>query len=519
MSGNGEWRRRFGGIIGGMLLDDQACYQALRARDARFDGRFFVGVASTGIYCRPVCGVRLPQRRNCSFFPSPAAAEASGFRPCLRCRPELAPGFAAIDAPGALARRAASLIEQGELNDRSVVALARRLGVSDRHLRRVFAAQFGVSPVQYAQTLRLLLAKRLLTDTALAVIEVAHASGFASLRRFNAAFRQRYRLAPSRLRSRAMAQAPGTGDARAGAAPEGEATLRFELAYRPPLDWEALLAFLAQRAIAGVESVQGRAYRRVVAVASAGRRVTGWVQVTRSRDRDTLVATLSASLAGVVPRTLAAIRRVFDLDSRPDEVSRVLGELAAANPGLRVPGAFDGFEIAVRTIVGQQVSVAAANTIAARLAARFGQPVASPFASLDTAFPHAEALAIRGEGELAAQGLSGARARAVLALARAVCEGSLSLRSDASVEETLAQLAALPGVGPWTAQTIAMRALGWPDAFPASDLGVLRALGVRSTARAEEISQHWRPWRAYAVMHLRAASPGSAGRAPAKAPR
>ncbi len=487
-----------------MLLDDHSCYQALRARDARFDGRFFVGVSSTGIYCRPVCAVRLPQRRNCRFFPSPAAAESQGFRPCLRCRPELAPGYATIDAPGALARRAVSLIEEGGLDGASVTALARKLGVSDRHLRRVFTSQLGVSPAQYAQTLRLLLAKRLLTDTALPVIEIAHASGFASLRRFNAAFRERYRLAPSGLRRAALAGPAGTQPAH-GARSE-PAVLRFELAYRPPLDWSALLAFLAQRAIEGVESVDASSYRRVVASTIGERRCDGWIEVRRSRKRPTVIATLSASLAGAVPRTLAGIRRLFDLDCRPDEVARVLDALAVAHPGLRVAGAFDGFEIAVRTIIGQQVSVAAANTVASRLATRFGAAVATPFAALSHVFPDADALAALDVAALVGAGLTGQRARAIVALARAVREGALSLRNDASVEQTLARLAQLPGVGPWTVQMIAMRALGWPDAFPAADLGVLRALGVRSAARAEEISRQWRPWRSYAVMHLRAGS-------------
>ena len=498
-----------------MLLDDQSCYQALRARDARFDGRFFVGVASTRIYCRPVCGVRLPHRRNCSFFPSPAAAEASGFRPCLRCRPELAPGYATIDASGALARRAASLIDEGGLNEGGVTALAARLGVTDRHLRRVFAAQFGVSPLQYAQTLRLLLAKRLLTDTELPVIEVAHASGFSSLRRFNAAFRERYRLAPTRLRRVSPAEQARTSPGRG--AHGGESTLRFELAYRPPLDWETLLAFLAERAIAGVESVDGNAYRRVVSVAGAGRRLAGWIEVVRARGRHTLVATLSASLAGAVPRTLAGIRRLFDLDCRPDEVARVLGTLAAAHPGVRVPGAFDGFEIAVRTIIGQQVSVAAANTVAARIAARFGAQLATPFAALTNTFPDAEDIARHGKEALAGEGLIGARAHAIAALASAVQDDGLSLRSDASVPDTLARLANIPGVGPWTVQMIAMRVLGWPDAFPATDLGVMRALGVRSGARAEAASQQWRPWRAYAVMLLRAGARAGARQSASKA--
>lgn len=478
-----------------MLLDAPGCYRALQARDARFDGRFFVGVSSTGIYCRPVCGVRLPRRENCSFFPSAAAAEADGFRPCLRCRPELAPGFAAIDAPAAIARRAASLIEDGLLNDGGLQDLARRVGVTDRHLRRVFATHFGVSPVQYAQTQRLLLAKRLLTDTALPVTEVAMASGFASLRRFNALFRERYRLAPGRLRAQASQDGAADGE-------RLEPELRFELAYRPPLAWDALLGFLAVRAVAGVEAVDARGYRRVVSLHSGGRQAQGWVEVRHRAARRTLEVRLSSGLQRVVPQVLARIKRVFDLDGRPDEVADALGPLAADAPGLRVPGAFDGFELAVRAILGQQVSVRAAHTVAGRIAARFGTPVATGVAGLDLAFPSPQALAGVGADELAGLGIVGQRARAIVALARAVRDGRVALEPGGDVDREIAQLQALPGIGDWTAQYVAMRALGWPDAFPAGDLVVMKALGAASPAAARDAAQAWRPWRAYAVMHL-----------------
>lgn len=478
-----------------MLLDAPSCYRALQARDARFDGRFFVGVSSTGIYCRPVCGVRLPRRENCRFFPSAAAAESGGFRPCLRCRPELAPGFAAIDAPAAIARRAASLIEDGALEGGGLPDLARRVGVTDRHLRRVFAEHFGVSPVQYAQTQRLLLAKRLLTDTGLPVTEVAMASGFASLRRFNALFRERYRLAPGRLRAQASQDSPAS-EARV------EPEMRFELAYRPPLDWDALLGFLSARTVVGVETVGARAYRRVVSLRAGDRQAVGWVEVRHRAARRTLEVRLSAGLHRAVPQVLARIKRVFDLDGRPDEVADALGPLAADAPGLRVPGAFDGFELAVRAILGQQVSVRAAHTVAGRIAARFGPPVATGVAGLDLAFPAPQALAGVAVDELAALGVVGQRARAIVALARAVCDGHVALEPGGDVETEIARLQSLPGIGDWTAQYIAMRALGWPDAFPAGDLVVMRALGAASPAAAREAARAWQPWRAYAVMHL-----------------
>jgi len=487
------------------LLDPPSCYRALQSRDARFDGRFFVGVSSTGIYCRPVCGVRLPRRENCRFFPSAAAAESGGFRPCLRCRPELAPGFAAIDAPAAIARRAASLIEDGALDAGGLPELARRIGVTDRHLRRVFAEHFGVSPVQYAQTQRLLLAKRLLTDTVMPVTEVAMASGFASLRRFNALFRERYRLAPGRLRAQASQR-----EAARGAHDEPE--MRFELAYRPPLDWDALLGFLAARTVAGVETVGARAYRRVVSLRTGERQAIGWLEVRHSAARRTLQVRVSAGLHRAVPQVLARVKRVFDLDGRPDEVADALGPLAADAPGVRVPGAFDGFELAVRAILGQQVSVRAAHTVAGRVAARFGSPVATGVAGLDLAFPAPQALAAAAVDELAALGIVGQRARAIVALARAVCDGRIALEPGGDVEAEIARLRSLPGIGDWTAQYIAMRALGWPDAFPAGDLVVMRALGAPTPAAARDAARAWQPWRAYAVMHLwRRHATGAAG--------
>jgi len=478
-----------------VLLDHAGCYRALRARDSRFDGRFFVGVASTHIYCRPVCGVRLPRRENCSFFPSAAAAEAGGYRPCLRCRPELAPGFAVIDAPAAIARRAASLIDDGFLNEAGLEQLARRVGVTDRHLRRVFGDHFGVSPVQYAQTQRLLLAKRLLTDTALPVTEVAMASGFSSLRRFNALFGERYRLAPTRLRE-------GARRGVAGASGDEEPVMRFELAYRPPLAWDALLDFLRARTISGVEAVDARGYRRVVSLRVGDATAAGWIEVRHRSARRTLEVRVASGLQRAVPQVLARVKRLFDVDGRPDEVARVLGPLASATPGLRVPGAFDGFELGVRAILGQQVSVRAAHTVAQRVARRFGAEAATGVPGLGIAFPSPSVIAAARVDELAALGIVAQRATAIRALATALCDGRISLEPGGDVERELEALRALPGIGDWTAQYIGMRALGWPDAFPAGDLVVMRALGAKTPAQARAAAQAWRPWRAYAVMHL-----------------
>jgi AraC family transcriptional regulator of adaptative response / DNA-3-methyladenine glycosylase II len=474
-----------------MTLDPHTCYRALRARDARFDGRFFVGVSSTRIYCRPVCTVKPPRRENCRFYPSAAAAESGGYRPCLRCRPELAPGNASVDATTRLAQAAASLIEDRALDDEGLEAVAARLGISDRHLRRAFGAEFGVSPVEFAQTQRLLLAKRLLTDTSLPVTEVAFASGFGSLRRFNALFKQRYRLQPGQLRRRMAGGGLAPADA-----------LQFELSYRPPYDWPALSAFLAARAIAGVEALEDGRYRRTARIVVEGKAHAGWIEVSPSPKKPALRVTVAASLAKALPPVLSRVKALMDLACNPAEVAAALGALAAKHPGLRVPGAFDGFEVAVRAILGQQVTVAAARTVAGRLAAAYGDALETAFHSVNRSFPSAETIADLSHGQIARLGMPGARARSVIALARAVAEGELDLVPNADVESVLEKLRALPGVGEWTAQYIAMRALAWPDAFPHTDLGVMRALGERDPRRVLELGEAWRPWRAYAVMHL-----------------
>ena len=474
-----------------MTLDPGTCYRALRSHDARFDGRFFVAVSSTRIYCRPICSVKPLKRENCRFYPSAAAAESAGYRPCLRCRPELAPGNASVDATTRVAQAAASMIEDGTLGEASLESVAGRLGITDRHLRRAFGAEFGVSPVEFAQTQRLLLAKRLLTDTALPVTEVAFASGFGSLRRFNALFKQRYRLQPGQLRRKMKQAVPAAGDC-----------LQFELSYRPPYDWPAVSAFLGARAIAGVETFEDDRYRRTVRITAGGKPQLGWIEVAPSRKKPALRVMVSASLAKHLPPVLSRVKALMDLACHPIEVARALGALAKRRPGLRVPGAFDGFEVAVRAILGQQVTVAAARTVAGRFAAAFGDPVETPFDSLCVVFPTAVRIAELPYGRIAKLGMPGARARSVVSLARAVAQGGLDLVPNADIEATLDKLRALPGVGEWTAQYIAMRALAWPDAFPHADLGVMKALSERDPRRVLELGEAWRPWRAYAVMHL-----------------
>ena len=488
-----------------MTLDAETCYRAVAARDRRFDGLFFVGVRTTGIYCRPVCTARTPRRDRCAFFGRAAEAERAGFRACFRCRPELAPGSGPVDSVPRLVSRAVGRIEAGFLNRASVDELAASLGVGSRHLRRTVAAELGVTPVELAQSRRLALAKQLLHDSHLPMAEVAYASGFSSLRRFNALFRERFGRPPSALR-----RTQGNG------APPGALVLRLD--YRPPLDWEAALRFLADRATPGVESVSGGAYRRTVRLGESA----GWVSVAPDSGRPALRAAVSLSLVGALLPLAARLRALFDLDARPEVIAAHLGgdgllaQEVRRRPGLRVPGALDGFEAAARAVVGQQVSVAAATTVSGRLAAALGASVATPFPELTRLSPAPEAMVAAGEDRIAALGMPWARACTLVALARQVATGDLALERHAERGEVVERLRAIPGIGDWTAQVVAMRALGDPDAFPAGDLGVRRALGGVDPRRALARAERWRPWRAYATMHLWGAG---AGRHPSETTR
>ena len=477
-----------------MTLDPNSCYRALASHDPRFDGVFFVGVTTTRIYCRPVCRARLPRADRCRFFPSAAAAEAEGFRPCLRCRPEKAPGRSIVDATGRLARAAAARIAAGAMNgDGTLESLARSLHVSSRQLRRAVRREYGASPVELAQTHRLLLAKRLLTESELSMSEVAFASGFSSVRRFNALFQSRYRMSPTRLRRREGAGA---------ATPADSFTLALD--YRPPLDWEAMLAFLAARSIPGVEMVRdGRYYR---SLAEGEHR--GWVAVGRSERGHALEVGMSLALLPALMPVLARLRDFFDLDAEPATIDGQLGAdpvlepLVQRHPGLRVPAAVDGFELALRGVIGQQVSVRGATTLVGRVAERFGEPADPGLPGIHRYTPAANRIADVPPERLAAVGLPRARAECIVRLARAVADGEILLEPGADVDVTVAALQELPGIGPWTAQYIAMRGLHWPDAFPGSDLGIRKALGNITPSELRRAAERWRPWRAYAAIHL-----------------
>jgi len=481
-----------------MTLHDDAAYRAISTHDARFDGRLFVGVTTTRVYCRPVCRVRLPRRENCRFFSNAALAEAHGFRPCLRCRPELAPGLSLMDSSQALAQQAARTIEQAahEGQTLSMPRLASRLGVTDRHLRRIFQQHIGVAPIDYLTTQRLLLAKHLLTDTAMPVTQVALASGFASLRRFNAAFAERYRMNPSGLR---RARVDGDDDAQRAAS----TMLRLRLAYRPPYQHDAMLRFLSARALDGIEAIDGQGMRRTLALPYRGRVLPGWLAWRFMPQRHEVELAFAPELAPVTGALVQRTRQALDLDADPTRIDAALSSMPLQpRPGIRLPGSFDGFETAARVVLGQQVTVKAARTLTLRLVERFGEAVHTPFADLSRLFPRAEVIARADADAIGSLGIVRQRVGALQALARAVCDGTLELHRAAPLQETLQRLQALPGIGQWSAQVIAMRVLAWPDAFPASDIGVLNALGTRDVAAAAAQAQAWQPWRSYAVMRL-----------------
>lgn len=473
-----------------MELDASVCERARLARDARFDGRFFTGVVTTGIYCRPVCPVPSPKPVNVRYFPSAAAAAEAGFRPCLRCRPEASPGTPAWSGSSATVSRALKLIADGVLDDGGVETLADRLGIGDRHLRRLFLKHLGATPVAVAQTRRLHFAKKLIDETTLPLAQVAFAAGFGSVRRFNATFQALYRRSPSELR-RIGVQAKE---------PVARNEYRFRLAFRPPYDWASLIGWLGARATPGVETVAAQSYRRTIALDG----LHGFLEVRPAKGQPYLDLSVQFPDARALFRILERVRRMFDAGADLAEIGGHLGRdplLArgiARHPGLRVPGAWDGFELAVRAVLGQQVTVKGATTLAGRLAAAFGERCAHGLI-----FPTPQALAEADYGRI---GVTKARAETLRNLARAVVCGEISFEGARSLEAFVEKFQTIPGIGEWTAHYVAMRALGEPDAFPASDLGLLRAVAngfgrVSSRALAQR-AEAWRPWRAYAAMHL-----------------
>jgi AraC family transcriptional regulator of adaptative response / DNA-3-methyladenine glycosylase II len=474
-----------------MTLDLQACSRARLSRDPRFDGKFFIGVVGSGVYCRSICPAPTAKEKNCRYFPTAAAAAEAGFRPCLRCRPECSPGTPAWLGTSNTVSRALRLIGESGLEDGGIENLAERVGVGSRHLRRLFIHHLGATPSAVAQTRRLHFAKKLIDETRLPLGEVALASGFGCVRRFNASIRRIYKRTPSQIRR--LARQTETQ-------PENEYV--FHLRFRPPYHWAGMLSFLAARATPGVELVDGNNYRRSIFVNGC----QGHFEVSLKEDSDRHSLVVRVQIAD--PRSLFAIveriRAMFDLNADWAAIARSLGadpRLAAslrAEPGLRVPGCWNGFELAVRAILGQQITVKGATNLAGRLAKAYGQPLAAAN-GVTHIFPTPEVLA---DAKLTGVGLTDKRAQTVRALARAVSDGQISFDRIIDSESFLKRLCAIPGIGSWTAQYVAMRALGEPDAFPTGDLGLLRALDISSPRELDKRAEPWRPWRAYACMYL-----------------
>ena len=476
-----------------MDLSWRICSRARLSRDARFDGKFYVAVLSTGIYCRPICRVRAAKESNVRYFPSAAAAAEAGFRPCLRCRPECSPGTPAwLGTPSTVAR-ALRLIGESSLDDSGmevgVELLAERLGIGSRHLRRLFLRHLGATPSAVLRTRRLHFAKKLIDETSLPMNQVALASGFGCVRRFNAALRKTYCRTPSQIRRLAR---------QANALVANQ--YHFRLGFRPPHDWSTMIAFLSQWATPGVEAFDAQSYRRSFSLNGCD----GHFEVAPDKGTDGLNVRIQfgdpRSLFFIIER----IRALFDLNADSVEIVRCLGSdpllarRVEAAPGLRVPGCWNGFELATRAILGERLSVKAATTFAGRMASKFGRPL-SGAGVLTHLFPSPEILA---DANLAGIGLPKARVQAIQALARAVCDGQIRFEGIVDVDSFLARLCEIPGIGKWTAQYVAMRALGEPDAFPSGDLGLLHATDMESSAELERRAETWRPWRAYAAMYL-----------------
>lgn len=473
-----------------MELDQEICYRAVESRDARFDGRFFTAVRTTGIYCRPICPARTPRRPHVTFYACAAAAEQAGYRPCKRCRPEASPGTPAWLGTSATVSRAMRCIAEGALDSGNVADLAARLGLGPRQLTRLFERHLGATPVRIAQSRRVHFARSLIEQSSLPMTQLALAAGFGSLRRFNALVHAVYGCAPTDLRRRrSLADAPDSRSA---------TVLDCRLPYRPPYDWDHLARFLRGRAIPGVECVADNSYSRTLAL-TAGR--TGFLRVAPGAGAWLELRLELPDLGGAIA-LVARARRMFDCDADPAVIGDHLGRdpdlapLVRRRPGLRLPSAFDPFELAVRAIVGQQVSVAAATTVTGRVVARCGRPLEVPRPPLTHLFPTPAALAAAALDGL---GLTTQRAATLRTFAAAVASGELILDAPRGPDEWVARMTTLPGIGPWTAQYVALRAFGEPDAFPPGDLGLKRALpDVDLAAR----SAAWSPWRGYAALHL-----------------
>jgi AraC family transcriptional regulator of adaptative response / DNA-3-methyladenine glycosylase II len=472
-----------------MELDWQVCSRARLTRDARFDGKFFIAVFTSGVYCRSICPAPPAKEKNVRYFPTAAAAAEAGFRPCLRCRPECSPGTPAwLGTPNTVSR-ALRLISESGLDEGGVEALAERLGVGSRHLRRLFLQHLGATPSAVAKTRQMHFAKKLIDETNLHMSDVALASGFGCVRRFNAGIRKVYHRTPTQIRRLARQRTL-----------QPENHYLFRLRFRPPYDWKGMLAFLAPRATPGVEAVVDGTYRRTISLNGSD----GCFEVSFDEGSNVLVVRLQFGDPRSFFFITERIRTMFDLNAdwaaivQSLRTDPVLVTQVGSGPGLRVPGCWNGFELATRAILGQQITVKGATFLAGRIVSSFGKPFCSAN-GLTHLFPTPDVLA---EAKLARIGLTGARAETIRALARAVCDGRIIFGSVVDSDAFLNRLCEIPGIGKWTAQYVAMRALGEPDAFPSGDLGLLRAMALRNSRELEKHAEAWRPWRAYAAMYL-----------------
>jgi AraC family transcriptional regulator of adaptative response / DNA-3-methyladenine glycosylase II len=472
-----------------MNLDWRVCSRARLSRDPRFDGKFFIGVRGSRVYCRSICPAPTAKEKNCRYFPTAAAAAEAGYRPCLRCRPESSPGTPAWLGTSNTVSRALRLISESGLGEGGVEDLAERLGVGSRHLRRLFLKHLGATPSAVARTRRLHFAKKLIDETNLPMSHVALASGFGCVRRFNADVHKTYHRTPTQIR-RIMRQKTTL--------PENE--YLFRLRFRPPYDWKGVLAFLAARATSGVEVVEAGAYRRSISLNGSH----GYFEVSLDEAHHALAVRVQfgdpCSLFFIIER----IRAMFDLNADWSAIApslktdAVLARRVEARPGLRVPGCWNGFELATRAILGQQITVKGATALAGRLVRAFGQP-SSAAPGVTHIFPSPQILA---DARIAGIGMPKARAETIRVLARAVSDGHITFDKVVDSNAFMNRLCEIPGIGNWTAQYVAMRALGEPDAFPSGDVGLVHALGAANVRELDRRAETWRPWRAYAAMYL-----------------
>jgi len=466
-------------------------YEILKSRDSRFDGMFFVAVSTTGIYCRPVCRVKTPMAKRCRFYRHAVNAEQAGYRPCLRCRPELAPGNSRNDTVKTLAQKVVAKIQAGALIDNDVDSLAEEFSISSRQLRRALESEYGVSPIEMAQSYRLLMAKQLLSDTTLKMVDVAYASGFSSVRRFNDAFKKNYSLNPSELRKKNKSIR------------ESSAIL-LRLAYRPPIAWLQLINFLASRSAGYVDRIDGAKYSRTISLGGQD----GWFTAWQEKEKNQILVEVSENLLPCLHLLKVTLRFLFDLDANPLVIEshllkqKVLKPIVKGLPGLRVPGCVDGFELALRAVLGQQISVKAATTIFGRFVQAFGRKINTPYDDLNRLAPQPETIAKQPRKTIVSMGLTQKRAETVLALAQAIVSKNLDLSMGVDAQEAEEKLLAIPGIGPWTAQYIGIRALADADALPHSDLGLFKALKVKTSKEVIAATEKWRPWRAYGALYL-----------------